>query len=139
VSILSPNQLAVHEAEAKVDGAGQKMGVNTAAVRSAEEQLIETRANRDNTVEQAKRVLELVNKGVYAKAREDRAAAEIEAAEALVREAEAEVQKAKEQLGPQGVDNPELRETLATLDKAELDLLHTKLIAPSDGVVITCT
>ena len=74
-----PYQIAVKQAEAKVDGVGQKIGANTAGVASAQERLIEARAKRDNTVEQANRVLELVQKGVYAKAREDRAKAEIEA------------------------------------------------------------
>jgi multidrug resistance efflux pump len=104
-------------------------------VTSAQERLVEARAKRENTVEQANRVLQLVEKGVYAKAREDRAKAEIEAAEASVREAEAEVEKAKEQLGPTGADNPELREAVAAVEKAKLDLLRTKVFAPSDGVV----
>jgi multidrug resistance efflux pump len=130
-----PYQIALRQAEARVDRVGQTMGANTAGVASAQERLIEAQAQRDNTVEQAKRILELVEKGVYAKAREDRAKAEIEAAEASVREAEAELEKAKEQLGPQGSDNPELREALAAVEKAKLDLVRTTLIAPSDGVV----
>jgi multidrug resistance efflux pump len=130
-----PYAIAVKQAEAAVDTVGQKIGANTAAVASAQERLVEARAQRNNTVEQANRVLELVQKGVYAKAREDRAKAEIEGAEATVREAEAELEKAKEQLGPQGADNPELREAVAALEKAKLDLLRTSIIAPSDGVV----
>jgi multidrug resistance efflux pump len=130
-----PYQIALRQAEARVDRVGQTMGANTAGVASAQERLIEAQAQRDNTVEQAKRILELVEKGVYAKAREDRAKAEIEAAEASVREAEAELEKAKEQLGPQGSDNPELREALAAVEKAKLDLVRTTLIAPSEGVV----
>lgn len=77
-----PYQIALKQTEARVDGVGQTIGANTAGVASAQERLVEVRAQRDNTVEQAKRVLELVQKGVYAKAREDRAKAEIEAAEA---------------------------------------------------------
>jgi multidrug resistance efflux pump len=130
-----PYRIALREAEAKVAGVGQTIGANTAAVTSAEERLIEARAERDNVVEQAKRILELVEKGVYAKAREDKAKAEIEAAEANVREAEAELERAKEQLGPQGADNPELRAALAAMDKAKLDLQRTTVVAPSDGVV----
>jgi multidrug resistance efflux pump len=130
-----PYQIALNQAEAKVASVGQTIGANTAAVTSAQERLIEARAKRDNTVEQANRVLELVEKGVYAKARADRAKAEIEAAEASVREAEAELQKAKEQLGPEGADNPALREALAAMEKAKLDLVRTKVVAPSDGVV----
>jgi multidrug resistance efflux pump len=130
-----PYQIALKQAEAKVDGVGQNIGANTAGVASAQERLIEVRAKRDNAVEQANRVLELVKKEVYAKARADRAKAEIEAAEATVREAEAELAKAKEQLGPQGADNPELREAVAAVEKAKLDLIRTEVVAPSDGVV----
>jgi multidrug resistance efflux pump len=130
-----PYEIALKQAEAKVDGVGQKIGANTAAVTSAEERLIEAKADRDNIVEQAERILELVAKGVYAEARADRAKAEIEAAEARVREAEAELERAKEQLGPQGADNPELREAVAAVEQAKLDLLHTKVVAPSDGVI----
>jgi len=130
-----PFKIALEQAEAKIAGVGQTIGANTAAVASAQERLTEARAKRDNTVEQASRVLQLVEKGVYAKAREDRAKAEIEAAEATVREAEAELAKAKEQLGPQGSENPELREALAAAEKAKLDIVRTTIIAPSDGVV----
>ena len=130
-----PYQIALQQAEAKVASVGQTIGANTAGVTSAQERLIEARANRDNTVEQAKRVLELVEKGVYAKARADRANAEILAGEANVREADAELEKAKEQLGPQGANNPELRAALAAMEKAKLDLVRTTIVAPSDGVV----
>lgn len=130
-----PFKIALEQAEAKIAGVGQTIGANTAAVASAQERLTEARAKRDNTVEQANRVLELVKKGVYAKAREDRAKAEIEAAEASVREAEAELEKAKEQLGPQGSENPQLRDALAAAEKAKLDLVRSTVIAPSDGVV----
>src|SRR5262245_10824614 len=126
-----PYEIALKQAVAKVDRVGQTIGANTAGVASSEERLVEARAQRDNTVEQAGRILQLVEKGVYAKAREDRAKAEIEAAEASVREAE----KAKEQLGPTGADNPELREAVAAVEKAKLDLVRTKVFAPSDGVV----
>jgi multidrug resistance efflux pump len=130
-----PYKIALEQAEAKVAGVGQTMGANTAAVTSAQERLIEAQATRNNVIEQGNRILELVKKGVYAKAREDRATAEMEAAEASVREAEAELEKAKQQLGPQGSDNPELREALAAAEKAKLDLVRTALVAPSDGVV----
>lgn len=57
-----PYQIALQQAEAKVASVGQTIGANTAGVTSAQERLIEARANRDNTVEQAKRVLELVER-----------------------------------------------------------------------------
>jgi len=85
--------------------------------------------------EQANRVLQLVEKGVYAKARQDQANKEIEVAEAGVREAASEVERARQELGPQGSDNPQVREALAAVEQAKLDLLHTTVPAPSDGVI----
>jgi multidrug resistance efflux pump len=104
-------------------------------VTSAQERLIEAEAKRDNVREHANRVLHLVEKGVYAKARKDQATKEIEVAEAGVREAASEVERARQELGPQGNDNPEFREALAAVEQAKLDLLHTTVSAPSDGVI----
>jgi multidrug resistance efflux pump len=68
-----PFALALQQAEAKLAGVGQSIGASTAAVSSAQERLIEAKAQRDNVREQASRILELVEKGVYAKARADTA------------------------------------------------------------------
>jgi len=55
-----PFKIALEQAEAKIAGVGQTIGANTAGVASAQERLTEARAKRDNTVEQASRVLQLV-------------------------------------------------------------------------------
>jgi multidrug resistance efflux pump len=130
-----PYTIALQQAEAKLAGVGQSIGASTAAVTSAQERLIEAEASRDNVREQANRVLQLVEKGVYAKAREDRAVKEIEVAEASVREAASEVERARQELGPQGNDNPQVREALAAVEQAKLDLIRTTVVAPSDGVI----
>ena len=111
------------------------MGANTAAVSSAQERLIEAKAQRENVREQASRILQLVEKGVYAKARADTATKEIEVTEAKVREAEAEVERARQELGPQGNDNPQFREAFAAAEQAKLNLVRTTVLAPSDGVI----
>jgi multidrug resistance efflux pump len=130
-----PYAIALEQAEAKLAGVGQAIGASTAAVSSAQERLVTAQAMRDNTREQVARVLELVEKGVYPKARKDQATAQIDSAEAGVREAEAELERAKQELGPQGTDNPQFREALAGVEKAKLDLVRTTVLAPSDGVV----
>jgi multidrug resistance efflux pump len=130
-----PFAIALAQAEAKLASVGQTIGASTAAVTSAQERLIEAEAKRDNVREQANRVLQLVEKGVYAKARKDQATKEIEVAEAGVREAASEVERARQELGPQGSDNPQVREALAAVEQAKLDLLHTTVSAPSDGVI----
>jgi multidrug resistance efflux pump len=130
-----PYEIALKQAEARLASVGQTIGASTAAVTSAQERLIEAEVSRDNIREQANRVLQLVEKGVYAKAREDRAVKETEVAEANVREAAAEVERARQELGPQGNDNPQVREALAAVEQAKLDLIRTTVVAPSDGVI----
>lgn len=130
-----PFKLALQQAEAKLAGVGQSIGANTAAVSSAQERLIEAKAKRDNVREQASRVLQLVEKGVYPKARADTANKELEVTEANVREAESELERARQELGPQGNDNPQFREALAAAEQANLNLVRTTVLAPSDGVI----
>ena len=97
-----PFEIARQQADARLAGVGQSIGASTAAVSSAQERLVTAQAKRDNTREQVARIFQLVEKGVYAKAREDQATAQIQSAEAAVREAEAELERAKQELGPQG-------------------------------------
>ena len=130
-----PYRIAAEQAEARLASAGQTIGASTAGVASAEAQLAEAIANRDNVREQTARVLELVKKGTYAKARADTANSEAKAAEAAAQRAQAELARAKESLGPQGADNPQLRDAAAALEQARLNLARTEVLAPSDGLV----
>jgi multidrug resistance efflux pump len=130
-----PYEIALKQAEARLASVGQTIGASTAAVTSAQERLIEAQAKLDNVRDQANRVLQLVEKGVYAKARADMATQELQVAEANAREAESEVERARQELGPQGQDNPQFREALANVEQAKLDLVHTTVVAPSDGVI----
>ena len=84
---------------------------------------------------QAERAKTLFERGVYARAKFDDAKAALGVSDAAVAGAEADLAKAREELGPQGNDNPQLKEALAALERARLNLLHTTVVAPSDGVV----
>ena len=134
-----PYEIALEQAKARLASVGQTIGANTAAVTSAQERLVETEAKRDNVLEQSNRILVLVEKGVYAEARKDRAIKEMEVAEASVREAASEVERARQELGPQGSDNPQFREALADVEKAKLDLLRTTVSAPPMASSRTCS
>jgi multidrug resistance efflux pump len=131
----TPFRIAVERAEAKLAAAGQAVGASTAAVDAAQAQLVEEIAQRGNVREQAARVFELVRLRVYPPARGDQARSQLEEAEAQVRRAQASLEQARQELGPQGADNPQIRETLAALEQARLDLTRTTLLAPGDGVV----
>lgn len=130
-----PYEIAVAESEAKLARVGQSIGASTSAVDSAQARLVEAKAARDNQREQTQRALELVKRGVYAKAKEDDAAAQLKIAEATVTRAEADLEKARSELGPAGNDNPQLREALAALETARLNLLRTTVLSPSDGAI----
>ena len=130
-----PSEIAVAQAEAQLDIAGQSIGASTSAVDAAQAKLVQATAQRDLIQEEAGRMFDLVERGIYAKARGDQARAELDAAEAAVVGAAADLEGAKQQLGPTGADNPQVRDALARLEKARFDLLRTRVIAPSDGVV----
>ncbi|MEJ1117409.1 HlyD family secretion protein [Phyllobacterium sp. CCNWLW109] len=127
--------IAVAEAEASLARVGQTIGASTATVDAVQARLVEARASRDNVREQVTRSMELVKRGVYAKAKFDEAKSALDQSEASVKAAEAELVKAQEDLGPAGADNPQLKEAMAALERAQLDLLHTNVRAPSEGVV----
>lgn len=128
-------QIAVAGAEASLARVGQSIGASTATVDAVQAKLVEAKASRDNVREQVTRAMELVKRGVYAKAKFDEAKSALDQSEASVKAAEAELVKAQEDLGPAGTDNPQLKEAMAALEQAQLDLLHTAVRAPSEGVV----
>src|SRR5215469_14298438 len=131
----TPFRIAVERAEARLAAAGQAVGASTAAVDAAQAQLTEDTAKRTNARDQAARVFELVRVGVYPRAKGDQARGELDAAEAQVKQSQADLEQARQALGPQGADNPQIREALAALEQARLDLSRTTLRAPGDGVV----
>jgi multidrug resistance efflux pump len=130
-----PYEVAVREAEAAVDRAGQSIGASTAGIAAAEAAVADARAKLANAQEQAARVFQLVKRDIYAKARADQAQRQLEGAEAGARQAEAQLEQARRQLGPQGLDNPELRTALAGLERAQLDLGDAVVRAPTLGLV----
>lgn len=130
-----PYKLAIAEAEARLEQAGQSLGASTASVDAAQALVVSARAQRDNVREQTRRIMQLIERGVYARARADEAKAALESAEAAVVKAQADLQRARQELGPAGTDNPQFKEALAALEKARLDLVHTEIKAPADGVI----
>ena len=130
-----PYEIAVAEAESRLERIGQTIGANTATVEAAQARLVEARANAANVREQANRVLTLVERGIYARARSDEAKAALDVSEASVAGAEAQLAKAQQELGPAGEDNPQIKEALAVLERARLDLFRATVTSPADGAI----
>lgn len=130
-----PYEIAAADAEARLEQVGQTIGASTSAVDAAQAQVVEAQASRDHALEQAQRVMQLVERGVYARARYDQAKAALDTTQAAVTRAEANLEGARQELGPAGADNPQLKQALAALEQARLNLVHTVVDAPSDGVI----
>jgi len=128
-------EIAVDAAEAELELAGQDVGADTASVATATAKLAAARVALENAKVQGNRVLTLVKKGVFPKARGDDAQGLIDVAQAGVTEAEAELERAKQELGKGDADNPRVRRALAVLEQARLDLARTTIKAPSRGYI----
>ena len=126
---------AVRQVEAALDRAGQAVGANPAGVAAAEAGVADARSRLANVQAEATRIYQLVERGVYSEARRDMMQRQLEGGEAGVAAAEAQLEQARQELGPQGEDNPDLRAALAELERARLDLLETTVEAPGDGLV----
>ncbi|CAN5289592.1 HlyD family secretion protein [soil metagenome] len=134
---IEPDQyvLAVRRAEAQLETIGQSIGASTAGVATAQAKVVEAIAKRENARDQTARTFELVKKGVYPEARRVQAQATLDSAEAIVVQAESELEKARQTLGPAGNTNPQIREAITVLALANLDLQRATVRAPSEGGV----
>ncbi len=126
-------ELAVQRAEAALELAAQGIGADTATVDTAQAKLVEAKVNLAELEVQVARIEAVAKKGAISKAEADRARAERAKARAQVKSAEAELEKAKRQLGTEGEDNPKIRDALAALGQARIDLADTEIRAPTDG------
>lgn len=128
-------EVAVQRAEAALELAGQEIGAGTDAVASAEARVAEARSQVEYARQQAKRYADLAKKGIISKADSDKVRNELKKAEAQARSAQAELDRAKEQLGAEGRDNARIRDAVAALEQARYDLEATEVRAPGLGGV----
>jgi multidrug resistance efflux pump len=132
-----PYQLAVNSARAQLELAGQQVLAQTAAIESATGRLGVSRAQLDRSQRYFNRVEAIAaqNPGALSQADRDRATTMLAQAEAGVFSAEAELERARETLGPAGQDNPAIRAAVAALEQAEFNLEQTEISAPGRGSV----
>ena len=129
----SDYQLAVENAEASLELTGQEIGAGMAAVVTAQAQLVVAETNVEHVKAQSARVFEMEEKNVLSHSDGDKARAAIKESEAQVVSANANLDKAKQALGPEGNKNPRIRAAMAKLKKAQLDLSRTQIVAPGKG------
>lgn len=131
-----PFQLDVDRARAALALATQNVGAGSAGVELATANLAAARTSLANAEAQTARTFDLVGKGVSTQAAGDNALAILEGAQSRVAAAEADLERARRQLGAEGAENAEIRQAVAALGEAELALEWTELRAPARGMVV---
>ena len=126
-------ELAVEDAASDLELAGQEIGAGTASVTSAQAGVVVAETQLEYVEAQSARVFELEEQNLYARSEGDKARAAVQAAQAVVVDAHAALDKAKKSLGKAGEENPRFRSALAALKKAQLDLERTTTLAPALG------
>jgi multidrug resistance efflux pump len=130
-----PYQLAVRSAEANLAVALQGADVSVADVASARAQIIKQRADLSASRQLGGIVYGLVGKRALPETQGIRAHADTAKSSADLTRAQADLRKALANLGEPGLRNPKVRQALAALDQARLDLRNTEVRAPADGTV----
>ncbi|MFL6839373.1 MAG: HlyD family secretion protein [Bradyrhizobium sp.] len=130
-----PYSIAVRSAEANLSVALQAADVSVADVASARAQLqkqaVDLAANR----KLGKIVTDLVDKKALAETNAIRAIAEIGKTSADKDKAQADLRGAVANLGAPGKANPKVKQALAAVEQAQLNLHNTSVRAPADGIV----
>ena len=132
-----PYELAVNNAEANVELVTQQVAAMTATVKSAAGRVGTAKAQLDRSQRYYKRTQDVLKKNPGALSQADIDRAETGLAQSLERlvSAEADLEKAKQQLGTSGENNPQLKSAIIALEQANYDLEMTTLHAPVDGSI----
>jgi multidrug resistance efflux pump len=127
--------IAVRSAEANLSVALQGADVSVADIAGARAQIAKQRADLYASRQLQGIVTGLVDKRALPQTQGIRADADTAKSAADLARAQADLRKAVASLGAPGMQNPKVRQALAALEQARLDLRNTEVRAPSDGTV----
>lgn len=132
-----PFLIAIDMAEAEIDNTTQSVAASGASVKSSAGKLGVAKAQLDRAQRNWDRVQKVMreNEGALSEADKDQAETALLQAVEQVASAEASLERAEQSLGVSGPDNPKIRRAAQKLEKAQLDLEFSTIIAPTDGVI----
>ncbi len=134
-----PYIYALKQAKAQYDLARQAAGADLDAVNVAKSLVTERQAELTNTQLDYHRIMSLVKNGTSSKSAGDDITSKLAVAHAALVAAKEQLNQALHKLGDSGLDNAQIRQAKAQLSQAELNLSHTFVKAPADGVVTNFT
>ncbi len=132
-----PFEIAVAKAEADIDNTTQSVAASTASVKASAGKLGVSKAQLDRVSRNWIRVQKVMreNEGALSEADVDESETAYFQAVEQVAASEANLERDKQRLGESGPDNPKIRAAIQALEKAQLDLAFSTIIAPTDGVI----
>ncbi|MGY3894884.1 HlyD family secretion protein [Aeromonas enterica] len=133
----SQYQIALQRANADYDSVRRSVNATGAGVIAAQASLQAARANAVKAEQDASRQERLYaeDPGAISVRRLEVARATRIQAQSQVKAAEASLTQAREAAGAQGENNAQLVSARSAIEKAELDLANTRVLAPSRGLV----
>lgn len=132
-----PYSIAVKMAETALESALQSISSGQSSIKAATARLSRARVKLDRATKNWERTQRVVSehKGALSEADKDRSEASYLEAIEGVASAEAELERQKEAIGPLGEENPAIKSAIVQLEKAQLDMAYTAVIATSDGII----
>ena len=130
-------QLAVDTAEADLQSARQSTGASTANVDAARASVAAARAGMIRRDQDAVRLrgIKEEDPGAISDRRLEQAEAAFTVAQSQLAAAQANLERAIQDLGEAGEENFRILQAQAALDQAQLNLVRTSVRAPDDGLV----
>jgi len=132
-----PYRIALDRARADLESVRRSIGGSVAGVDAARAALAAAEAGRVMAERDASRQerLHAEDPGAISVRRLEIAQSTRDEARSKARRAEADLRKSQEAAGDEGDANAQLRSARAAVEKAELDLARTRVIAPARGMV----
>ncbi|ABZ78049.1 secretion protein HlyD family protein [Shewanella halifaxensis HAW-EB4] len=128
-------QLAMEKAQLALEQAHEQEDAMYAKVEAAEANVATNQAAFDNASSEYRRISQLAKQKLVSVSMLDSALANNNASGANLRAAQQDLRALTVQLGSQPGQSSVVRAAKNSLQQAELDLSHTQVFAPSDGVV----
>jgi len=132
-----PFELAVAMAEANLDNTAQNVASKTASVKSSAGRLGVARAQLERAQRDWNRVQLVLkeNPGALSQADKDQSETALLQATEQVSSAEADLERAQQNLGISGEQNAQFRASVKALEQSQLDLAYTTIIAATPGYI----
>ncbi len=133
----TPYEIAVAIAETNLEKVSQSISAGVSSIKAATARLSKAKVNLDRATKNWERTQRVIsqNEGALSEADKERSEASYLNAIEQVASSQAGLEKELAALGPTDANNPDAKAVVRQLEKAQWDLAHTAIVAPSDGVI----